>query len=100
MAGWMACPECGAAIRFQIPDEQVCSSCGWSEERVFKKQVQEACMDLDENYFKLLEEFGDDKAIASFLHADDPEEYRSLFHEFGDDPEVTESYLGVLERDD
>jgi hypothetical protein len=104
MAGWMACPECGKAIRFRLPEEQECSSCGWSlirsQARALRKQVHEMCLDLGENYWELLEEFGDDEVVYSYLHADDPDEYRDLFHEFGGDAETVEGYLHALDRDD
>jgi hypothetical protein len=100
MAGWMQCPECGKGIRYGLPEEKICSSCGWSAARELRRRLQETCTELGENYFKLLEEFGDDETIHNFLIADDPEEYRSLFREFGGDAEAVDAYTWAMAKDD
>jgi hypothetical protein len=66
------CPECGAVIAYDLPEEIVCQ-CGWSgeaeSEAEFKGAVQQRCESLGLSYQDLIRDFGDPEVIAGYLRA-------------------------------
>jgi hypothetical protein len=68
MASSIKCPECGAVILYDAPEEVICG-CGWSESGQFEKDIQRQCESQGFSYRHLLRDLGDVETVDGFLWA-------------------------------